>query len=62
MRSVPKAPKMTTSRAKAIALPTVKSITKNALAGGAAGISVPEVKGIESRVSREGGDVRFIKL
>lgn len=62
MRSVPKAPKMTTSRAKAIALPTVKSITKNALAGGAAGISVPEVGGIESRVSREGGDVRFIKL
>lgn len=62
MRSVPQAPKMTTSRVKSISLPTVKSITKSALNGGAPGVSVPTVGGIDSRVSREGGDVRFIKL
>ena len=62
MRSVPKAPKMTTSRVKAISLPTVKSITKSALAGGTSGVSVPTVGGIDSRVSRESADVRFIKL
>ena len=62
MRSVPQAPKMTTSRVKSISLPTVKSITKSALDGGAPGVSVPTVGGIDSRVSREGGDVRFIKL
>lgn len=62
MRSVPTAPKMTTSRAKAISLPTVKSITKSALSGSTSGVSTPTVGGIQSRVSREGGDVRFIKL
>lgn len=62
MRSVPTAPKMTTSRAKAISLPTVKSITKTALSGSTSGVSTPTVGGIHSRVSREGGDVRFIKL
>ena len=62
MRSVPQAPKMTTSRAKSISLPTVKSITKSALSGSASGVSTPTVGGIQSRVSRESGDVRFIKL
>ena len=62
MRSVPTAPKMTTSRAKSISLPTVKSITKSALSGSASGVSTPTVGGIQSRVSRESGDVRFIKL
>lgn len=62
MRSVPQAPKMTTSRAKSISLPTVKSITKSALSGSTSGVSTPTVGGIQSRVSREGGDVRFIKL
>ena len=62
MRSVPQAPKMTTSRVKSISLPTVKSITKSALNGGTSGVSVPTVGGIDSRVSREGADVRFIKL
>lgn len=62
MRSVPTAPKMTTSRAKSISLPTVKSITKSALSGSTSGVSTPTVGGIQSRVSREGGDVRFIKL
>ena len=62
MRSVPQAPKMTTSRVKSISLPTVKSITKSALNGGTSGVSVPTVGGIDSRVSREGSDVRFIKL
>ena len=62
MRSVPQAPKMTTSRAKSISLPTVKSITKSALSGSTSGVSTPTVGGIQSRVSRESGDVRFIKL
>lgn len=62
MKSVPQAPKMTTSRVKSISLPTVKSITKSALNGGTSGVSVPTVGGIDSRVSREGADVRFIKL
>ena len=62
MRSVPQAPKMTASRAKSISLPTVKSITKSALSGSTSGVSTPTVGGIQSRVSREGGDVRFIKL
>lgn len=62
MRSVPQAPKMTTSRVKSISLPTVKSITKSALNGGTSGVSVPTVGGIDSRVSRESADVRFIKL
>ena len=62
MRSVPQAPKMTTGRAKSISLPTVKSITKSALSGSTSGVSTPTVGGIQSRVSRESGDVRFIKL
>ena len=62
MRNVPQAPKMTTSRAKSISLPTVKSITKSALSGSTSGVSTPTVGGIQSRVSRESGDVRFIKL
>ena len=62
MRSVPQAPKMTTSRVKSISLPTVKSITKSALSGSTSGVSTPTVGGIQSRVSRESGDVRFIKL
>lgn len=62
-RNVPRASSVSSSsRAKAISIPTVRNITKSALSGTSSKVSAPTVGGIESRVSREGGDVRFIKL
>ena len=62
-RNVPRASSVSSSsRAKAISIPTVRNITKSALRGTSSKVSAPTVAGIESRVSREGGDVRFIKL
>ena len=62
-RNVPRASSVSSSsRAKAISIPTVRNITKSALSGTSSKVSAPTVAGIESRVSREGGDVRFIKL
>lgn len=52
---------MNTSRAISLSLPTVKKVTKSAISG-TKGIDLPKVGGVESRVSRDSSDVRFIKL
>lgn len=62
-RSVPQASAVSSSsRARSISLPAVRSISKSALSGSTSNTTAPSSGGIQSRVSREGGDVRFIKL
>lgn len=60
-RTIPKASAMNTSKAISLSLPTVKKVTKSAISG-TKGIDLPKVGGVESRVSRDSSDVRFIKL
>ena len=62
-RSVPQASAVSSSsRARSISLPAVRSISKSALSGSTSNTTAPSSGGIQSRVSRESGDVRFIKL
>lgn len=62
-RSVPQASAVSSSsRARSISLPAVRSISKSALSGSTSNTTAHSSGGIQSRVSRESGDVRFIKL